>query len=102
MPYRVQISLKTCEEHHEAYFKNLPAQQDVLKSVEVDREIADEAYSNFYDQVEELVDNFNWPTRWDSMMSGLGMPAYRSGREKERLPVNASGFIRIHRFEFTE
>lgn len=96
MPYRVKINPQQWAEHHEAYFVELPTKEMVLRSVQQHREIADEAYGKFYDLIQGIVENFDWPEEWSVDMSAVGKLAFLKGLKPH------VGYVRIHRFQFVD
>ena len=99
MPFRVVIALKNSAGEHEAYFQHLPTEEAVIKSIRRDAKLAPE-YWQTYEDIEMLASNFPWPTSWISL-AAIGSPAYFASNES-RLPKDADGYVRIHKFEFTE
>lgn len=98
--YRVKITVKGFDEHHEAYFRDLPTAEQVLASIERDANLAGRGWEDLYSSFASLAVGFNWPTRWQALMAEVGSPAYMPG--VDRLPSNAGGYVRIKRFRFEE
>lgn len=81
------------------YFDSLPSREDVIKAIEVNKELAPE-YNWFYDGIKKAAEQFDWPGCWSRGLGETGKGIWFN--EANKLKKSPDVYIRIAKFNVIE